>query len=98
MSISNNYSSKTEAAIDSSPALNVLKEDIAALKSNGASFVQHVNENASSLSRDGMNKIMEKAESGMNSIEERIKAKPSQSIMIAFAAGLVANYLLSARR
>ncbi len=98
MSILNNFTNKTDSTTDTSPALNLLKEDIAALKSNGTNFVHHVNENASNLSRDGMNKIMEKAENGLNTVESYIKSKPSQSIMIAFAAGLIANYFLSVRR
>jgi hypothetical protein len=94
MTILNNFSGKT----DGNAELNVLKDDIAALKSNGANFVHHVNENAGNLTRDGMNKIMSKAESGMSYIENQVKAKPTQSMLIAFATGLVANYLLSSRR
>lgn len=94
MTILNTFTGKS----DGNAELSVLKEDIAALKTNGANFVHHVNENAGNLSREGMNKIMAKAESGMNYIEDHVKAKPAQSIMIAFATGLVANYLLSSRR
>jgi len=94
MTILNTFTGKTDGNAD----LNVLKEDIAAIKSNGANFVHHVNENAGNLSREGMNKILSKAESGMSYIEEQVKAKPAQSMLIAFATGLVANYLLSSRR
>lgn len=83
---------------NSTPDLHALKDDLTALKNDGANLVQHINENASNLSRDGMDKMMAKADRGLHSMVEHIKAKPNQSIAIAFAAGLVASYLLASRR
>jgi ElaB/YqjD/DUF883 family membrane-anchored ribosome-binding protein len=82
---------------NTTPDLHTLKDDLTALKNDGANLVQHLNENASSISRDGMDKIIEKADRGMNRVIEHVKAKPNQSIMIAFAAGLAASYLLASR-
>lgn len=83
---------------NSTPDLHALKDDLTALKNDGANLVQHINENASNLSRDGMDKMMAKADRGLLSVVEYIKAKPNQSIAIAFGAGLVASYLLASRR
>ena len=72
-----------------------LKDDLTALKNDGADLVQHINENASALSRESMDKIMAKADRGLHSMSEYIKEKPNKSMMIAFAAGLAASYLLA---
>jgi ElaB/YqjD/DUF883 family membrane-anchored ribosome-binding protein len=80
------------------PELHALKDDLIALKNDGANLAQHINENASNLSRDGMDKMMEKADRGLHSVAEYIKAKPNQSMAIAFGTGLLASYLLASRR
>lgn len=83
---------------NSTPEVHAIKDDLIALKNDGANLAQHINENASNMSREGMNKIMEKADSGMHSVVGYIKAKPNQSIAIAFGVGLIASYLLASRR
>lgn len=83
---------------NTNPELHALKDDLTALKNEGANLVQHINENATTMSRDGMDKIMTKADRGLQITADYIKAKPNQSMMIAFAAGLAASYLLAARR
>jgi len=82
---------------NTNPELHALKDDLTALKNDGANLVQHINENASAMSKDGMDKMMAKADRGLHTASEYIKAKPNQSMMIAFAAGLATSYLLASR-
>lgn len=83
---------------NSAPDLHALKDDLIALKNDGANLVQHINENAGNISRDGVDRMMAKADRGISSMVDHIKAKPNQSMLIAFGAGLVASYLLASRR
>ncbi len=83
---------------NNTPELHALKEDLVALKNDGANLAQHINENASNISRDSMDRVMASAKSGMHNVEDHVKAKPSQSILLAFAAGMAASHLMSSRR
>jgi ElaB/YqjD/DUF883 family membrane-anchored ribosome-binding protein len=93
MTIMNNLINGTTA-----PNLNTLKNDMVILKNDGAAIAQHLNENASNFSHEAMGMMMSKAKDGMRSAETHIKNKPSQSMAIAFVAGIAASYLLFSRR
>ncbi len=89
---------------ESYPEIDELKEDLASLK-------QHMSELTASLKRDGVQeaqKVGEKAkeklgdlkdrgQQGIHHLEDRVKEKPAQSVMIAFAAGFLASMLLRNR-
>jgi ElaB/YqjD/DUF883 family membrane-anchored ribosome-binding protein len=83
---------------NSTADLHALKDDLTALKNDGANLVQHINENAANISREGMDKVITKADRGLHNVVEYIKTNPNQSMAIAFGAGLLASYYLASRR
>lgn len=74
--------------------LGSLKKNLSALggklKEDGAEGMGDLKEALS----DNFEAIREKTEGGMKALEDSVRAHPRNSVLIAFAAGVVANFLL----
>lgn len=87
------------------PEIEEIKEDLDSLKDNVVQLTKHIQkdgaEHASELTeiakaRTAALKLRGKAE--LKRVEKQVKAKPAQSIAIAFAGGILASMLLRGRR
>ena len=75
-----------------------IKEDLASLKDNATTLARDIKGSGKAIVKDGIDNLYGTYESQFQKVEERVKKKPGQSILLAFAAGLAASYVLGARR
>lgn len=86
------------------PELQDIREDLDSLKSNVVELTKHIGKDGADQTHE-LKKVLESRWSKMQTsgreqyknIERRVKAKPGQSMAIAFAAGLAASLLLRRR-
>ncbi len=86
------------------PEIENIQQDLSSLKDNTVELARHVKadgtEHASVLTEKAHKMIADLKTQGAHEfekIEQRVKDKPGQSVAIAFAAGIVASYLLGRR-
>lgn len=86
------------------PEVDNLKQDAQSMKNNTVELARHVKEDASEqakvISKKAQERYMELKEIAgeeYQKIEKKVKEKPTQSIAIAFAAGLALSLLLGRR-
>jgi len=79
--------------------------DIKDIKENVIGLARNIRETSTDKAHDAVDYVRDQVENlkevgvnRMERVEKRIKAKPGQSIAIAFAAGLLANALLGRRK
>lgn len=79
-------------------------DEMQSIKENVVSLAQNIKEASSHKTHDAINYVSERVaelkETGtdvLKKAEARVKARPGQSIAIAFGAGLLARYLLGRR-
>ncbi len=84
--------------------IDAIKSDIASLRDNIAGLTSHLKNDGKAQVRSAKETLSEKmtdykrtGRDQINDIEERVREKPGQSVAIAFAAGLVASYLMRGR-
>lgn len=78
-----------------------LRDDVASLTSNLMALTNHVKEHGvqgtryvAGLARDKANEWQDAGRDGLNAVESRVKDRPTESLAIAFAAGIIASFLL----
>ncbi len=81
-----------------------IREDLDALRHNVVSLTRHVKAEGSAQAEDFKVAALERfaamrdtGKEQLKSAEQRVKARPVQSVAVAFAAGVVASYLLGRR-
>ena len=86
------------------PEIQDIKQDLTSLKNNTMELGRHVGadteEQAIALSQTAAQAIEQFKKSGrkqMKELESRVKAKPGQSLAIAFVVGIAASYILGRR-
>ncbi len=93
-----------ETANNYYPEIHDIREDLESLRSNVVELTKHVQENSLDLTADlakkarkRLSELQEKGRDGLKKIEQRMKDKPGQTLATAFAAGLLASFLLARR-
>lgn len=89
---------------EASHAVEEIREDISALKSNVVDLARNLREIGvtgahvtADYLREQVDGLKNNSTLVMEKTEERIKASPAQSVAVAFAAGVVASYLFNRR-
>ena len=97
--------SKTSKTKQTYPEIQDIRADLDSLKNNVIELTKHIKENGAAqtdhLKHNIEQQITDLQRAGANqvkNVEKRVKQKPAQSLMTAFAVGLVASYLLRGRR
>ncbi|NCT41476.1 MAG: hypothetical protein GW778_07445 [Alphaproteobacteria bacterium] len=87
------------------PELNEIRQDIDSLKDNVVALTKHVQKDGvnqvdeiSDIAKTRLAEIQQKGQKEILKVEKQVKAKPAQSVAIAFAGGLIASLLLRGRR
>jgi ElaB/YqjD/DUF883 family membrane-anchored ribosome-binding protein len=78
--------------------IQAIKDDLVNLKDDGLTLARNLKGNGESVAREGMDNLRAAGEREFRKIEKHVQDKPGQSILLAFAAGLVASYVLGSRR
>jgi hypothetical protein len=89
---------KLVAGINGMKEVQTLKEDISNLKEDAVTLARDVKASGKSVAREGIDQIYAGCETEFHKLEDHVKAKPGQSMLLAFAAGLVASFILGGRR
>ncbi len=86
------------------PEITDIREDLDSLRSNVVELTKHLTKDGGNQTRElqkllqtRLNTMKEKGREQLKTAERRIKAKPVQSIAMAFAAGLVLSALMRRR-
>ncbi|MGB0720359.1 MAG: DUF883 family protein [Bdellovibrionales bacterium] len=86
------------------PEIDDIRHDLDSLKTNVVELTKHVQRDGKVQTREIKNALSDRLEHLQESgrvqyknIEKQVKAKPAQSVAVAFAAGLVASMLLRRR-
>lgn len=79
------------------PEMQEIKEDAIVLARNIGDVATHKAQDATKYVQGQFDELKSTGEDSLKKVESRIKAKPGQSIAIAFTAGLLASYLLGRR-
>ena len=78
--------------------LRTLQDNVKSLKSNAVTLAHDLKAGGGAVAREGLDHLKTAGQDEFQKIESYVKAKPVQSLAMAFAAGLVANFLLGGRR
>jgi ElaB/YqjD/DUF883 family membrane-anchored ribosome-binding protein len=78
--------------------INDIKENVVGLARNLKDVSATKANDAADYVRDRVDTLKETGLDRLEKVEARIQAKPGQSIAIAFAAGLIANFLLGRKK
>ena len=84
-------------AKESLPGIQDIKENVVGIARNLRETSTDRAHDAADYVRDRLDDLKDVGTSAVQRVEKRIKAKPAQSMAIAFTAGLVASYLLGRR-
>lgn len=92
-------------AKNSYPEIKEIKDDLNSLRDNVVELTKHIQkdgveqaEEVGAIAKKRINKLQVRGRREMKRLEKQVKEKPSQSIAIAFATGVVASMLLRGRR
>lgn len=95
----------SKAKSPSYPEIEEIKEDLNSLKDNVIALTQHIQkdgkvqaEEVGEEAKKRLTLVRARGKQEMKKLERQVKAKPGQSMAIAFAAGLAASALLRGRR
>lgn len=87
------------------PEIDEIKEDLDSLKDNVVALTKHVQkdgveqvEDLSKTAQKRLTLLKMRGRQEMKKVEKQVKAKPAQSVAIAFAGGVLASMLLRGRR
>ncbi len=87
------------------PEIDHIRDDLESLKTNVVELTKHVQQNGTQMSqelaqvaRKQLSQLQTRGKKEFHKVEDRIKAKPAQSLAIAFAVGIAASYLLGRKR
>ena len=80
------------------PEINDIKDDLTSLKTDIAKLYRHVYKDGGKQVKEFANnkigEVQDASRESLKKLEKRVTDKPTQSIAIAFAAGIVASILL----
>jgi len=77
---------------------HTIKADLASLKDDAATLIRDVKDRSETVASKGVDQLYTAGKREFSAMEEHVKEKPGQSVLLAFAAGLIASYILGARR
>ena len=87
------------------PEIEGIREDLDSLKDNVVALTKHVQkdgihqaEEVGEVAKKQLNAVQLRGQQEIKKLEKQVKAKPRQSVAIAFAGGLLASMLLRSRR
>ena len=87
------------------PEIDEIREDLDSLKTNVVGLTKHVQENGykqanelSASAKKRLAKLQAQSQDQMKKVESQVKAKPAQSLAVAFAGGFLASLLFRGRR
>lgn len=87
------------------PEIEAIRQDLESLKTNVVELGEHVQakgkdeaDRLGDMALERFSKLKRSAADEYHKAEKQVKAKPGQSIAIAFAAGLIASALFRSRR
>lgn len=87
------------------PEIEEIKEDLDSLKDNVVALTKHVKkdgveqvEDLGDVAKKRVEVLKARGQQEIKKVEKQVKAKPAQSIAIAFAGGVLASMLLRGRR
>jgi ElaB/YqjD/DUF883 family membrane-anchored ribosome-binding protein len=80
------------------PEIKDIKRDLGALKADAMELGRHIKADSSEKLQEFKANMKDMGQNNLDRVEEYIEAKPLQSLMIAFAAGLATSILLGLRR
>lgn len=92
------YEEQNKGNSNGYPKTDAIKKDLTALKEHTATLAKEVKDKGQGVLRDGVDQLIAAAQDEFPDIEKRVKEKPGQSILLAFAAGMFASFLLGSRR
>lgn len=75
-----------------------IKDDIVTLKDDAMTLAHDIKSGSKAVAREGLDTLYAAGETEFQKVEERVRKNPGQSVLIAFAAGFAASYLLGSRR
>ena len=78
--------------------IQTIRDDITALKEDTATLARDIKGKGGRIARDGIDELRAAGGREFHMVEERVRENPGQSVLLAFAAGLFASYLLGSRR
>lgn len=86
------------------PEIAEIRSDLDSLKDNVVELTKHLKKDQSqqveelkAMLADKWHQVQDTSRAQYDQLENRVKEKPAQSLGIAFAAGLIASYLLTRR-
>jgi len=81
------------------PEIEDIKEDLTSLKNDIAKLYGHVykdgGKQVKEFASDQIHRAQDAGRDGIKKLEHQVTSKPAQSVAIAFAAGVVASFLLA---
>lgn len=77
---------------------HTIRADLTSLKDDAATLVRDVKDRSEAMTSESLNQLYTAGRREFSAMEEHVKEKPGQSVLLAFAAGLIASYILGARR
>jgi hypothetical protein len=80
-----------------SAEIQEIKEDLRSLKSNVITLANDIKHGGSVVARDGLGHLRAAGQSEFQRIEDHVREKPGQSMVLAFCAGLAFSVLLGSR-
>jgi ElaB/YqjD/DUF883 family membrane-anchored ribosome-binding protein len=96
--------SKTNKTKENYPEIQDIRADLDSLKNNVIELTKHIKDTGAAqtnnIKHNIEHQISDLQKAGANqvkNVEKHVKQKPTQSLMTAFAVGLVASYLLRGR-
>ena len=80
-----------------SAEIQEIKEDLRSLKTNVITLAHDIRHGGKVVARDGIGHLRAASQSEFQRIEDHVREKPGQSIVLAFCAGLAFSVLLGSR-
>lgn len=71
-----------------------IREDLDSLRTNVASLTRNISSELKSETSQQIMKVKEKSADSLTRLEKHVKAKPAQSLLAAFGAGLAISALM----
>lgn len=95
---------KAEKLNQEYPEIRDIRKDLDLLKNDAVALTRHIKEagqvKTEQLKNNAMenwDELQEYGQKNLQKVERHVKAKPMQSLAIAFATGIIASYLLRRR-
>lgn len=97
-------SKATQSSNNSYPEIEEIKNDLNSLRTNVVELTKHIKENGSAQTEQlkkaaflRLGALQDQGLKQLHKTEKHIKDKPTQSVALAFAAGVVASFLFGRR-